>query len=221
MSFMSSRRPAAGALRAVALACVLALAGAATAGAATTVYPAGGSDFATGLQGWSSAEATCAQTSGLVLCSTTNAYDGSVGNPAGSLDTRVDVTANVLGTFDGLGTWQSPAFTPADEGEVTEVEFAYDRRFDHGGLIALEPSSRIAVSLIDLTAPSASTVLTETLTPASSAFATDTATLPTSAIVAGHSYRLRVRSITSSSGLGLLGQLDTRFDNVRLSVTTS
>jgi Ca2+-binding RTX toxin-like protein len=219
MGIMSSRRSAAGGLGLAGFACVMALALAGQAGAATTTYPAGGSSFSGGSEGWEGSGESCSLLSGItLLCATTNAYDGAVGDPAGSLTTRVDVTLNVLSLFQGTGTWQSPVFTPATDGPVTDVSFSFDRRVDSGGLLNLQPSSNVVVTLWDETAASATPVATETLTNDNAEFSTRTVALPAAAIAAGHSYRLRIATTTSSSTVGLLGQANTRFDNVRLTV---
>src|SRR5690606_4371698 len=52
-------------------------------------------------------------------------------------------------------------------------------------------------------------------------FAAREVALPAGAVTPGRSYRLRVATTTSSSLIGLLGQANTRFDNVRLTVQTS
>src|SRR5215218_4837599 len=107
MGTKSSRQLATGGSGLVVLACAAALALAGQAGAATTTYPAGGSTFSGSAEGWQGSGESCSLLSGVsLLCTTTDAYDGSAGNPAGSITTRVDVTLNVLSVFRGTGTWQ-------------------------------------------------------------------------------------------------------------------
>jgi Ca2+-binding RTX toxin-like protein len=222
MDTMSSRRSSAAPGSALAvIACLMAFAIASQAQAATTQYPAGGSTFSGGSQGWTSTENECSLLSGVsVACSTTNAYDGTVGNPAGSITTRVEVTLNVLGLFQGAGTWQSPAFTVPAGDPVTAATFRYDRRVDSEGVLDLQPSSEVVVSLFDEAAGTSTTVSTETVTTDLDTFTARSVAVPAGAVQPGRSYRLRIRTSTGSSVAGVLGQADTRFENASLSVTT-
>jgi hypothetical protein len=191
------------------------LAAAAPAQAATS-YPDGGSDFAVDAQGWIGSDASCS--GGVVLvCTASNEYEPGAGNPPGSLTTRVDATVNPVGTFEGSGTWTSPAFTvPAGEA-VTGATFVYDRQLAAGGPVNLGPQSTVTVQLVDETAGSPITLLTESLTDANATFATHGVGVPPSALVPGHSYRLRIATHTTATVAGV-GVLDTRFDNVALAV---
>lgn len=218
MGIKSGRRKATGGLGLAAFACVAALAFGGQAQAATTAYPAGGSGFDGGTQDWTGSDATC--TIPLLLCSTTNDYAPAVGNPAGSIATVVDPPAVAAGLLTGSGTWTSPAFTLPIDQVIQGATFSYDRLFDAGGLITLAPTSTVEVSLIDETAGTTASLLTDALTEDNDAFAAATAP---ATVVAGHTYRLSLGTVTSALlGVGLLdGPSPTYFDNVALTVQTS
>jgi Ca2+-binding RTX toxin-like protein len=206
--------------RAGTLAVAAALIAAVPAQAATTEYPAGGSHFAGDQEGWAGSGQDCSGTGlGSPLCSTTTVWD-TVGNPSGSITMRMSVTANVLNTFTGTGIWTSPAFTVPSGQAVTGATFAYDRQLASGSLLSLAPESHVTVELVDQAGGTPPILLEEDLTTANSAFATSGAGAPAGAVVEGHSYRLRITTETSTStaSLGLLGQENTRFDNVVLAV---
>jgi hypothetical protein len=114
----------------------------------------------------------CAAERGGSLCNAANTHESAVGNPGGSIATRVDVTANLVTLFRGSGTWTSPSFTVPAGGPVTGATFRFDRRFDAGGLLNLGPASKVDVKLVDQTVGSTTTLLSETLGSADSTFAT-------------------------------------------------
>lgn len=206
---------------AAAVTAALALGLAAPAGAATEAHPAGGSTFDGGPQGWVGSGASCSQISGTgLICEAENVHDPSGGNPGGAITTNVAVTANLLGLFEGTGTWTSPAFTVAD-GTIANVTFAYDRRFDAGGLVSMAPTSEVAVELVDQESGATATLLEETLTAADSTFAPRGVGLSPATVASGHTYRLRILTATAASeqSAGLLGEASTAFDNVRMTVS--
>jgi len=200
------------------VACVGTLALAGQAGAATTAYPSGGSNFDAGAQDWIGSGATC--TVPVLLCATTNVHDPAVGNPPGSIATIIDPPAVAVGLLTGSGTWTSPPFTLPTDQVIDGATFGYDRRFDAGGLLALAPTSTIEVSLIDETTGTPTSLLSDGLTDANATF--EAATAP-AAVVAGHTYRLSLTTVTSATlGVGLLDDPSlTRFDNVALTVQSS
>jgi Ca2+-binding RTX toxin-like protein len=182
-------------------------------------YPSGGSDFATDAQGWTGSDASCTGTGGTLLCSASNEYDPGVGNPPGSIATRAVVTANAGGLFTATGVWVSPSFTATAGQQASGATFQYDRRFDTGGLTSLDPTSVVAVKLVDESAGSTTTLLTEDVA-SSPSFATRGVGLAAGAVVAGHTYRLRLETTTTSTtaGGGVLGRESMYFDNVVLTV---
>jgi Ca2+-binding RTX toxin-like protein len=197
-----------------------ALVAATPAQGATVKYPSGGSDFATDAQGWTGADASCTGTGGgTLLCQASSEYDAAVGNPPGSIAMRVNVTANARGLFAGAGTWVSPPFTATAGQEVNGATFQYDRRFDPGDLVNLAPTSTVVVRLVDESAGSTTTLLTEDVA-SSTTFAPRGARVAAGTFVAGHRYRLRIETSTTSTtaAVGVLGQASTHFDNVALAV---
>ncbi|MBA3261985.1 MAG: hypothetical protein H0T69_05865 [Thermoleophilaceae bacterium] len=130
------------------------------------------------------------------------------------------VTANLGGLFEGAGVWTSPAFTVPVGEPITGATFEYDRQLDPGGLVDLQPKSTVTVKLVDQTAGSTTTLLAEELSSSATSFAKRAAGAPAGAVTAGHSYQLRIETTTTSTvvGVGVVGQANTRFDNVVLAV---
>ena len=192
---------------------------AAPAQAATVEYPNGGSGFTADAEGWTGTDASCTGVAITLLCDASNAFDPAVGNPPGSIATRVNVAANAGATFSGTGTFMSPAFTATTAQQVNGVTFQYDRRFDSGGLANSTPTSTVTVSLMDETANSTIPVLTEDVATSTS-FATRGVGVPAAAVVPGHQYRLMIVTTTTSTtaAVGVVGQESTNFDNVALTV---
>jgi Ca2+-binding RTX toxin-like protein len=131
----------------------------------------------------------------------------------------MEVTANAGGLFTGTGTWVSPSFTATAGQQVKGATFQYDRRFDPGDLVNLAPTSSVTVGLVDESAGSTTTLLTEDVA-SSTTFTTRSARVAPGTVVAGHSYRLRIETSTTSTtaAVGVLGQASTHFDNVALAV---
>ena len=212
-----SRCAVGAAVGAFALTATLAVAG--PAGAATTAYPGGGSNFAVDAQGWTGSQSSCDVPVG-GLCTASTAYEPGVGSPAGSISTRVDATVNLLGLLDGAGTWTSPAFTVPAGPAVAGATFAYKRQLDPGGLLDLAPRSDVAVSLLDQTTGTTTPLLTERLGTSATALARRGVGVPAGRVIAGHTYRVRIatRTTTTLVRVGVLGQTNTRFDDVVLAV---
>jgi Ca2+-binding RTX toxin-like protein len=223
MDLMVNRASAAGGSRLLTIACAIVLVSAVPAGAATS-YPAGGSSFDGGAQGWTGSDAACSMLSGVaLLCETTNAHHAGGGNPGGAIATDVSVTANLLGLFQGSGAWTSPRFAVPAGAQVTGATLQLDRRFDAGGLVSLSPQSEVIVELVNESAGSTAQLLTETLDEGDSAFGTRGAGVPSAAISPGADYHLRVTTTTSSGtqSLNLVGEASTAFDNVSLTLATA
>jgi Ca2+-binding RTX toxin-like protein len=223
MGIMSSRRSAAGGFGLAAFACAAALALAGQATAATTAYPAGGSGFAADAEGWVGSDHACSVTlltiplPVLNTCTSTTVHDPGAGNPPGSITARTNVAINLLSLFTGTSTWTSPEFTvPA--GAVGGATLALDRALAAGGgLLDVGLTSTYTAALQDVTAGTSADVLTEALTPENADFAARGAGVQ---VVPGHTYRIAIRTQTTSTvGLGLInGDVNTRFDNVALTV---
>jgi hypothetical protein len=181
--------------------------------AATTVYPAGGSTFTGGAEGWQTTTASC--TVNLpALCTADGGYDGANGNSPGSLAANTAFTVNLLSLFQATVTLQSPDFTVADGGPGT---LRLERQFVPGDLVDVSPQLTYTETLIDRTAGTQVTPLTETVTGASP-FTAKNAAVP---VTAGHTYAISISAVTSSTVVGtdllLSAKTNARFDNVSLS----
>jgi hypothetical protein len=184
------------------------------AGAATTVYPAGGSTFTGGAQGW---EVTAASCSVPALCTASGGYDGSAGNPPGSIAANTTIALNLLTVFKSTVVLRSPDFTVASAGDGT---LHLDRQFLSGALIDLTPQLDYTVLLLDRTAGTKSEPLTETVANNPEFVGKDHAVT----LKQGHRYAIEITANTSSSvaGTGLLGgTTNARFDNVSVTVDSS
>jgi hypothetical protein len=181
---------------------------------AATVYPSGGGTFSGGIEGWKVAEATCNVP---VLCTASGGYDGAVGNPAGSLAANTNIALNMASLFKSTVTLVSPDFNVPAGGTAT---VHVDRAFSQGNLVDLSPSLNYTVKLIDRTAKTESTPITEAIGAASPFTGVSRA----SSVMPGHTYALAITAVTTSStaGTGLLaGSTSAHFDNVALSVQPS
>jgi Ca2+-binding RTX toxin-like protein len=133
----------------------------------------------------------------------------------------MDATVNLGGVLAGTGSWTSPSFTVPAGDAVVGATFEYDRQLVEQNLAALAPTSTITVELLDVTAGGTSTeLIEETLTAANSSFARLGVGAPAGAVTAGRTYQLRIQAATSTTtgSAGLLGEVNTRFDNVVLAV---
>src|SRR5262249_479963 len=133
------------------------------------------------------------------LCSTSDTHDGSIGNPAGSLRSRLTAQTGLL-LFDSHFAWRSPSFTVFGDPEapVTGAVLPYDRSFDAGPLINLKAKTVVDAVLVDETAGRESVVNHETLTSDDDAFAQETATAEPGALARGHSYHIEFRIETTT-----------------------
>ncbi len=184
------------------------------AGAATTVYPAGGSTFTGGAQGWEVTESTC---TAAPLCTASGGYDGSAGNPPGSLTANTTITLNLLTVFKSTVVLRSPDFTVASAGDGT---LHLDRQFLSGALVDLTPQLDYTVLLLDRTSGTKSEPLTETVANNAEFVGKDHAVT----LKQGHRYAIEITANTSSSvaGTGLLGgTTNARFDNISVTVDSS
>jgi Ca2+-binding RTX toxin-like protein len=186
-----------------------------------TSYPSGGSDFAAGAQGWvGSPDTSCSPVVGAV-CTISTEHEATEGNPPGSISVRMTSTVNLGGVLAGTGTWTSPSFTVPAGDAVTGATFEYDRQLVAASLAGLTPTSTVTVELVDVTAGGTSSeLLEETLTADDSSFARLGIGAPAGTVTAGRTYQLRIQAATSTAtgSSGLVGEENTRFDNVVLAV---
>lgn len=175
------------------------------------VYPDGGSTFTGGAEAWSVSGA-CALPANLPLvCNGEGKYDGATGIPPGSLESSLEVLANVGGSFKSTFAAESPPFKVGDGG-VGSLRLA--RALDSGALLALNPQVSYTVSLVDQTAGAEATVVDETVS-GNSVFAAKEGAVR---LAAGHTYAIKVAASTetTTAGVGLTGVVAARFDNIRL-----
>jgi hypothetical protein len=175
-------------------------------------YPAGGSTFTGSAEGWSSS-ANCNVPATLV-CEASAGYDGTAGDPAGSLGLKSQVAVNALALFKVTASEESPGFTAAEGGAAT---LRLERQFEPGGLLPLTPHATYTVTLLDHTAGTRQQAIEETL-EAASPFTPKAASVN---LTAGHSYSVLIAAEVGSTvaTVGLTGASELRFDNV--SVTGS
>lgn len=165
----------------------------------------GASGFSGSAEGWTVKSATCSIP---VLCSATGGYDGTAGNPAGSLAANSNILVNLVGLFKTTVVAESPDFKVGDGGNGA---LRLQRQFIPGALLSLAPNATYSVALVDRTAGVESKSITETIA-AESGF---TGREGPVALVAGHVYAIRATTEVSSTIAGLnLGTATVRFDNV-------
>ena len=192
------------------LAGVLAL-GVLAAPAGADVYPRGGGGFDGGMEGWQVTGASCNVP---VLCSASGGYDGSDGQPAGSLAADTSIGLNLISLFDSTVTLQSPDFEVGAGGAAT---LHLERRFSPGSLIDLAPQLDYSAKLVDRSSGKHSGSISEVIEGASDWSGQDGA----ATVKAGHTYAILLTARTTSTvvGTGLLsGATRAGFDNVALEV---
>jgi hypothetical protein len=192
----------------MAVAGLLLLFGAGSARAAN-VYPAGGSGFTGGTEGWQVKGADCNVP---ILCTANGGYDGTDGNPPGSLAANASIALNLVSLFKSTVSLQSPDFKVTESGPGT---VQLERQFTPASLVDLAPQLTYTVALDDKTAGTESQPITETVSGASG-FIGKAGVV---SVTAGHTYAISISAETSSTvaGTGLLaGATSARFDNVSL-----
>ncbi|HVV90833.1 MAG TPA: hypothetical protein VHB53_10095 [Solirubrobacterales bacterium] len=194
------------------------LAFSATAGAAT-VYPNGGSGFNGGQEGWEASEGECSI--GLLgflgVCKAKGFYEAGAGNPKGSLAAETEILVNLGGLFKANENFVSPNFTVGEGGSGT---LHLERELVSKDILNLTPSSTYTAKVLDRTAKTVTSVLTDTVTGSEEAFVGKDAAVT---LVPGHTYAIELATETSSSvaSVGLLGASWLRFDNVAITVGTA
>jgi hypothetical protein len=181
--------------------------------ASAATYPGAGSAFSGGAEGWTTGKTSCQLLSTLelpLLCTASGGYDGSVGNPAGSLAARTEIPVNLVGVFKSEVTAESPDFIVGEGGAGT---VRIERQYEPGGLASLNPSLAYTVTLVDKTGGMRQQAIAETVA-AKSVF------LPKEGAVTlagGHTYAVQVVADIDSTilGVGLLGgEAVGHFDNL-------
>jgi RTX calcium-binding nonapeptide repeat (4 copies) len=187
------------------------------------VEPGGGSSFGSSTDGWTSEVATCQPNQGAPgeACSATNSHDAGVGNPAGSLRSRLSLDIGFV-LFDSEYIWRSPSFRiPGEPGaELSGAEFGYDRRFSAADLINLDPEAEVDATVVDETAGTQTELIEETLDSDDDEFERRTATAETGTLTREHIHHIELHASinTASTGAGVSGSADVHFDNVALNI---
>jgi hypothetical protein len=178
--------------------------------ASAAVYPGGGSTFTGGAEGWT-VEARCPAIPA-PLCLTSGAYDGTAGNPSGSLADKTEIAVGLLGLFSAEAVETSPAFTATESGAGS---LSLERQFENAELASLTPRVEYTANLIDKSNGAKQKAVAETVEGASG-FVPKSGPV---ALVAGHSYAIEIDATTKSTVLsvGLLGSATFRLDNVSVS----
>ena len=70
---------------------------------AATKYPQGGGTFTGGAEGWEAIDASCNVPA---TCTASGGYDGSDGNPPGSIAANTNITIGLAGLFKSTVTLQ-------------------------------------------------------------------------------------------------------------------
>jgi hypothetical protein len=183
---------------------------------AATTYPGGGSSFSGSTEGWT-ITAGCPTVPLVLLCSATGSYDGTAGNPSGSLADKTEITLNVLGAFSSEGVFTSPTFTAVESGAGT---VALERQFLDAELISLAPVVEYSANLVDKTDGTKQKAFSETVEKeGATTFGPKQGPV---ALVAGHAYAIEIVATTKSTlGIGLLGSATFRLDNVSVTGPSS
>lgn len=175
------------------------------------VYPNGGSTFSGSAEGWQASGACELPASLPLVCNAEGKYDGSTGNPAGSLEDSTEILVNAGGLFKTSFTAESPPFKVGEGGSGT---LRLTRALDSGALVALEPTTEYTVTLVDKTNGAETNAIEEEI-GGNAPFKAQEGPVT---LNAGDSYAIRIDATTetNTAGAGITGTIATRFDNVRL-----
>jgi hypothetical protein len=176
--------------------------------ASAATFPGGGSTFTGSAEGWT-VTAKCPTVPLPLLCSASGAYDGTAGNPSGSLADETKITLNLAGSFTAEAVETSPTFTAGESGAgVLNLE----RQFENAELLSLAPEVEYTANLVDKSNGTKQNAFSETVEGASGF----TPKQGPVALVAGHSYAIEIDAITKSTTLSvnMLGSVTFRLDNV-------
>lgn len=202
------------------------------ASAATTVYPAGGSSFTGGPEGWTPGPNAQKSVLGGALCveglTCPTVADEFVPNGGadgtGYLQTHEGGLLSVGLLAESSGTWESPAFTygGAAGRQPTEVRFSLARRSELEGLLALPGAeASYTAELVDESAPTGSVVVTDAVAlSAAGGWKTASASVAPSSLTPGHSYKVKIVT-TFVTPAAVLPAGGVAYDDVRLSASRS
>lgn len=176
------------------------------------VYPNGGSTFTGSAEGWKASGACILPANLPLVCNGEGKYDGTTGNPAGSLESSTEILVNAGGLFKTTFAAESPPFRVGDGGAGA---LRLSRALDSGALLSLAPTTAYTVSLVDQTAGTEAANVIEETVSGTTPFAGKESSVT---LAAGHNYVIKIAATTetNTAGVGLTGTIAARFDNVRL-----
>jgi hypothetical protein len=146
-----------------------------------------------------------------VLCTATGEYDGTAGNPSGSLADKTEIGIGLVGLFGSEAVETSPTFTPTESGAGS---LSLERQLQDSELVSVTPKVEYTATLVDKSTGNRQQAISETVEGATVPFAPKQGPV---ALVASHSYAIEIVATTKSSvaSVGLLGgSIDFRLDNV-------
>jgi hypothetical protein len=178
--------------------------------ASAAIYPGGGSTFTGSAEGWT-VDAKC-PTIPAPLCVASGAYDGTAGNPSGSLADKTEIAVGLLGLVTAEAVETSPTFTASESGAGS---LSLERQFEDAELASLTPHVEYTANLVDKSSGTKQKAVAETLEGASG-FVPESGPV---ALVAGHSYAIEIDATTKSNvvSVALTGSATFRLDNVSVS----
>jgi hypothetical protein len=175
--------------------------------ASAAIYPGGGTTFTGSAEGWT-VVGKC-PTIPAPLCVVSGAYDGTAGNPSGSLADKTEIAVGLLGLFTAEAVETSPTFTATESGAGA---LSLERQFEDAELASLTPTVNYTANLVDKSNGSKQQAFTDTVESATGF----TPKQGPVALVAGHNYAIEIDATTKSSvfSVGLLGSTTFHLDNV-------
>ncbi|MCW2994622.1 MAG: hypothetical protein JWQ18_2117, partial [Conexibacter sp.] len=166
--------------------------------------------------GFSTGSAWTASSQCNLLCTATGTQPATGGNPGGEALASYGTVANVLGLAAGSVDFTSSAFAWSG-GTPAAATLHLDAKASVSTLLALGGSAGATIGLADLTAAHTTNLRSLAFTAAQPWTGTDVA-VPSSLLVAGHSYQLSIHT-TFSATLAVLGGATVAYDNVQLAAT--
>jgi hypothetical protein len=209
----------------VAMTAAVLLAAAPATAADLSVPDADGWTFASGVEGFTDAGASC----GLlgfpdptgILCSAENRHNPDDGAPKGSLGSYMFSLVNASNVFAGQATWKSPSFTVPSDQKVGGVTVFVDRKaFSGADILDAGAVIRADVVLVDETASAARTLLIRDDLGAGDLefWVRRTREIAVESVVPGHRYHLLLTSAVSSDVAQVSGETGVGYDNLRLRI---
>ncbi|HXM87481.1 MAG TPA: hypothetical protein VN889_07580, partial [Solirubrobacteraceae bacterium] len=135
------------------------------------------------------------------------------------LHTEYESLLGVIGTDAGTATITSPQFTWT-KSTPSAVTFAIERRGSLSDLIGINSGVTFTVALVDETASTTTSIVSEELSSSQATFAPLSVSVPVADIADGHTYRLAIGE-SFRSLLGVVGSASVDVDNAGLAITPS